>query len=471
MRRSSRSSGSTFSLLRLYYKVETFEPELREYVFFTTAVLHSCEFRAGAPGLRFLYYGCTTKLRLSSRSSGSTFSLLRLYYKVATFEPELREYVFFTTAVLQSCDVRAGAPGVRFLYYGCTTKLRRSSRSSGSTFSLLRLYYKVASFEPELQDYVFSTTAVLQSCVFRAGAPGVRFLYYGCTTKLRRSSRSSGSTFSLLRLYYKVATFEPELREYVFFTTVVPQSCVFRAGAPGVRFLYYGCTTKLRRSSRSSGSTFSLLRLYYKVATFEPELREYVFFTTAVLQSCDVRAGAPGVRFLYYGCATKLRLSSRSSGSTFSLLRLCHKVASFKPELREYVFSTTAVLQSCVFRAGAPGVLFLYYGCATKLRVSSRSSGSTFSLLRLYYKVASFEPELREYVFFTTVVPQSCEFQAGAPGVRFLYYGCTTKLRLSSRSSGSRVLRKRTCRGPLNAKTGFLSGDALSIGQGGGGTI
>ena len=45
------------------------------------------------------------------------------------------------------------------------------------------------------------------------------------------------------------------------------------------------------------GSKFPLLRLYYKDATFEPELWEYVFCTTAILQSCDFRAGAPGERF------------------------------------------------------------------------------------------------------------------------------------------------------------------------------
>ena len=38
-----------------------------------------------------------------------------------------------------------------------------------------------------------------------------------------------------------------------------------------------------------------LLRVYCKVATFAPRLRERVSFTTRVLQS-----GAPGVRFLYY---------------------------------------------------------------------------------------------------------------------------------------------------------------------------
>ena len=160
MRLSSQSSGSTFPLLRLYYKVAPFEPELREHVSFTTAVLQSWDFRGRAPGARFLYYGCTTKLGLSSQSSGSTFPLLRLYYKLATFEPELREHVSYTTAVLQRCDFRARAPGARFPYYGCTT-------------------------------------AVLQSCDFQARAPGTRYLYYGCTTKLRLSSQSSGSTFPL----------------------------------------------------------------------------------------------------------------------------------------------------------------------------------------------------------------------------------------------------------------------------------
>ena len=293
MRLSSQSSGSTFPLLRLRYKVATFEPELRQHVSFTTA---GATCRARAPGARFLYYGCTTKLRLSSQSSGSTFPLLRLDYKVATFEPELRKHVSFATAVLQSCDFRAGAPGARFLYSGWTTKLRLSSQSSGSTFPLLRLYYKVATFEPELRQHVSFTTAVLQSCDFRAGAPGARFLYSGWTTKLRLLSRSPAARF----LYYCWS------------------DC--RAGAPAARFLYSGCTTKLRRSSRSSGSTFPLLRLDYKVATFEPE-----------------------------------------PGSTFPLLRLYYKVATFEPELRQHVSFTTAVLQSCDFRAGAPGARFLYY--------------------------------------------------------------------------------------------------------------
>ena len=102
---------------------------------------------------------------------------------------------------------------------------------------------------PELREYVSNTTPAPQTRIFRAGTPGVCFLCYGCTTKSQLSSRSSGSTF-----------------------------------------LHYGCTTKLRLSSRSSWSTFPLLQLCYKVATFEPELREYVPFPRLVLQSCDFRA-------------------------------------------------------------------------------------------------------------------------------------------------------------------------------------
>ena len=45
---------------------------------------------------------------------------------------------------------------------------------------------------------------------------------------------------TILRLHYKVANFEPELREYVYFQK-------------------------------------TMLRLHYKVATFEPKLREYVY--------------------------------------------------------------------------------------------------------------------------------------------------------------------------------------------------
>ena len=50
------------------------------------------------------------------------FSLKRLYYKVATFEPELREYVSFTTSYY-GCTTKLRLEPERFVYYGCTTKL------------------------------------------------------------------------------------------------------------------------------------------------------------------------------------------------------------------------------------------------------------------------------------------------------------------------------------------------------------
>ena len=69
-----------------------------------------------------------------------------------------------------------------------------------------------------------------------------------------------------------------------------------------------------------------VLRLYLKVAIFQPELREHAPHTTSVLKSCDFPAGAAGVRSAYY-------------------------VAIFKPELRGCAPRTTFVLKSCDFPA------------------------------------------------------------------------------------------------------------------------
>ena len=71
-----------------------------------------------------------------------------------------------------------------------------------------------------------------------------------------------------------------------------------------------------------------VLRLYLKVAIFQPELREHAPHTTSVLKSCDFPVGAAGVRSAYY-------------------------VAIFKPELRRCAPRTTFVLKSCDFQAGA----------------------------------------------------------------------------------------------------------------------
>ena len=128
----------------------------------------------------------------SSPSSEITIPVLGLYYKVAIFEPELREYDSFTRLVLQSCDFRAELQEYDSF---TTTKLRCSSPSSGSTIPLL-----------------------LQSCDVRARAPGVRFLYYYKVAMFEPELREYDS---FIGLYYKVAIFEPELREYDSFTGVV----------------------------------------------------------------------------------------------------------------------------------------------------------------------------------------------------------------------------------------------------------
>ena len=88
------------------------------------------------------------------------------------------------------------------------------------------------------------------------------FAYLTCTTKVRFSSWSCGSVLRILDLYYKVGT-------------------------------------KLGLSSWSCGSVLCVLDLYYKVAIFELELRKCTSLTRLVLQSCDFRAGAAEVYFVY----------------------------------------------------------------------------------------------------------------------------------------------------------------------------
>ena len=46
--------------------------------------------------------------------------VVRLYLKVAIFQPELREHAPRTTSVLKSYDFPAGAAGARSAYYVCT---------------------------------------------------------------------------------------------------------------------------------------------------------------------------------------------------------------------------------------------------------------------------------------------------------------------------------------------------------------
>ena len=88
-----------------------------------------------------------------------------------------------------------------------------------------------------------------------------------------------------------------------------------------------------------------------------------------------------------------------------------------------------------------------------------KSGNSTF-------RVANTKPILK--LVFSCSCPNPV-LLGGQPGSMFPYDGCATKLRLSSRSSGSTVFRKRNGE-PLMLKPVF-SGDPLSIREGGGGGL
>ena len=327
----------------------------------------------------FAYYTLTTKLRFASWSCGSVLCVLQSYYKVAIGELELRKCTLRITVVLQSCDWRAGAAEVYFAYYTRTTKLRFSSWSCGSVLCVLHSYYKVEICELELRKCTLRTTLLLQSCDWRAGAAEVYFAYYSRTTKLRFASWSCGSVLCVLHSYYKVEICELELRKCTLRTTVVLQSCDFRAGAAEVYFAYYTLTTKLRFASWSCGSVLCVLHSYYKVAIFELELRKCTLRTTLLLQSCDFRAGAAEVYFAYYSRATKLRFASWSCGSVLCVLHSYYKVEICELELRKCTLRTTVVLQSCDFQAGpAPFVSPLSCSSASNVLFYCMLSVSAF---------------------------------------------------------------------------------------------
>ena len=82
----------------------------------TRLELQSCDFRAGAAEVYFVYQTCTTKMRFSSWSCGSVLRVLDLYYKVAVFELKLRKCTSRTRLVLQGCDFRAGDAEEYFAY-------------------------------------------------------------------------------------------------------------------------------------------------------------------------------------------------------------------------------------------------------------------------------------------------------------------------------------------------------------------
>ena len=121
-----RSCGNVLCVLFVYLKVAIFQPELRGCAPRTTFVLKSCDFQAVCSA----YYVCTQKLRFSSLSFGTTLRILRLYLKVAIFQPELQEHAPRTTFVLTSCDIQAGAAADRGGIEPATAGLRKQARKS-----------------------------------------------------------------------------------------------------------------------------------------------------------------------------------------------------------------------------------------------------------------------------------------------------------------------------------------------------
>ena len=73
-------------------------------------------------------------MRFSSRSCGSTLRILRLYLKVAIFQPELQEHAPRTTFVLKSSDFQAGAAADQGGIEPWTAGLRKQARTPRDNF-------------------------------------------------------------------------------------------------------------------------------------------------------------------------------------------------------------------------------------------------------------------------------------------------------------------------------------------------
>ena len=250
------------------------------------------------------------------------------------------------------------------------------------------------------------------------------FAYYACTTKLRFSSWSCGSVLRVLHLCYKAAIFELELRKCTARATTVLQSCDFelelRKCASHIILVLQSCGF----SSWSCGSVLRVLHSYHKAAIFELELRKCTSRTIRVLRICDFRTGAAEVYcalHLYYKAAI-FELELRNCTSHLydkAILELklqkCTARYTCTTKLRFLSWSCESVLRALDMRYTAAAILSC--GCESVLRV------------HLCYKVAVFELELRKCTSRATLVPQSCDFRAGAAEVYFAYYTCTTNLR------------------------------------------
>ena len=121
-------------------------------------------------------------------------------------------------------------------------------------------------------------------------------------TKLRFSIWRWTPALRALDLYYKVAIFQPELENCTSRARLALHSCDCPAraetGAQNLYFAYFSCTSKLRSSSQSWKLALHVLYLHYKVAIFQLVQETCTSRTTLVLESCDspARAGTTKLR-------------------------------------------------------------------------------------------------------------------------------------------------------------------------------
>ena len=100
--------------------------------------------------------------------------------------------------------------------------------------------------------------------------------------------------------------------------------------------------------------------------TFEAELPKCTSFTTLALTSCDLRAELPKCISLLKSCDFRAGAAKVYFLFTALVLTSCDLRAGAAKQ-------SFLVLKSCDFRAGAAKVYFLYCTCTQKLRLASRS--------------------------------------------------------------------------------------------------
>ena len=146
-------------------------------------------------------------------------------------------------------------------YYVCTQKLRFSSLSCGTTLRILRLYLKVAIFQPELQEHAPRTTFVLKkAAIFKPELPRTRGNRRDCES--RRANHET--TFKGRFASSKIARRHSESASTRNLRRGFPRLRRIRAAPQRERFDAHD----LRRGSRAA------CRKRKKSSAFEPRPRE-----------------------------------------------------------------------------------------------------------------------------------------------------------------------------------------------------